>query len=207
MSALRLRLQDFALEAPASADGEPTYSQTQVDAIRRLAFAEGEAQGRAAAADAAAAALAEHAARLQGLAGEVADIRREAEDLLHLGLERMEEILRLMLDDAAAQPPGWEGVLCVLHEAAAAVRLPEIELKAAAETLAALDAAGPLPAGLCPRACAEIPAGEVHLAWPGGGGLARPDAGLEAALAAVEQALADREGNRGAGQGASSDTE
>lgn len=195
MRAVRLRLPDFALEAQLTPAGERTYDQAQVDAIRRQAFAEGEAHGRAAAVASAEALQAEHAAALRRLAGDVAEIRDEADELMQRALRRLESILagvvvRVMSEAVAT----WlaDNLRRELQQALATLRLPEVELTASPATLALLQVGDqPLSSAVRLTTCGEVPFGEVRLAWCHGGATVQPGRILQEMQAALVPVLED----------------
>jgi len=193
MSAARLRLPDFGLEARLSSAGEPTCGQAQLEAIRRQAFSEGEAHGRAAAGVAAAAVHDEHAQALRRLAHEAAAIRAEADALVQEALLRMEGILAAALASAmrhAADSRFADDLRREVREALAAVRLPEIELKAASATLSLLrDADPPLSPAVRLTVSGDVPDGEVRLAWSGGGAAVQPSRPVRDAQSALASIL------------------
>jgi len=193
MSAARLHLRDFALEAQVSPAGNLAYSDAQVDAIRRQAFADGELHGRAAANAATESLEIEHAAALHRLVREAAGIRSEADELVGEALRCMEAILVGVLDKVmrgTAAGQGVEDLRSALRQAAMAVRLPDIELRATSETIASLEGADPpLPLTIRMTSCPETPGGEVRLTWCGGGGIVQSNLRVQATQAALARVL------------------
>ncbi len=196
MRALTLRLQDFAQESEAQPVSDRTYSQAEVDTIRRQAFASGEREGRAAADATAGAATADHAAVLHRLTQDAAQVREEADALLCDALRQLETVVRTILAGLlphAAAGPARDDLLAALREVAETVRLPEIALTASPHTIAALVETGPgLPHGIQGTADPAIADGEVRLAWRDGSAIAKADARAAAIAEAVCRSLGNR---------------
>ena len=184
-----VRLQDFELEAKAALTETATYGQAEVDAIRRSAFAAGRADGQAAAAKAAAAADADRLAAVDRMVQQAADLSQEVDVLLDQSLDRLESVLRAALTialPALAASEAMDRLSAALHEAAAAVPLPSIEVIASPATVERLRACtAALPARLMLTADEGIADGAARLRWQSGGADFSPNA----AVAAIEQAL------------------
>ena len=205
MSALRLRLQDFALESDARIANARTYSQAEVEAIQRQAFAAGEAEGRAAADAMTSAATAGHAAALHQLTQDAAHLRDEADELLGEALGRLEAIICAAL---AMATPGSDDLLAALRQAAETVRLPDIAMAASPRTMASLAEAGlTLPANIHSIPDPALGDGEVRLGWAHGGAIAKADAKCAAMQDAVRRALGNCPSAAGVGDAADNPVE
>lgn len=189
MTGPAVRLRDFGLESQARLTQAATYGEAEMEAMRRRAFAEGEAAGRAAAAAAAETVQADHLAALEDVLRNAAAMRAEAETLVATALDQLESLARAaILTVAPGLAQAGAAAACgeALQAAAAVVRLPGLRVRVAPDTLGALQTrVPPLPEGLCLEADSTLPPGAARLDWPRGGADFAPDA----ALSALHQSL------------------
>lgn len=184
-----IRFQDFELEAKASLTATATYGQAEVDAIRRSAFAAGQAEGKDMAVREAAATEAERDAAADRLVQEAAALGNQVEALLSDSLEHLEQVLRAALASAVpalAETQAVDALAQALRQAARTIPLPTIEVIAPPATLERLCAHGEYPADRMQLTADDSLAGGLaRLRWQSGGADFSPTAAAEA----IDQAL------------------
>ncbi len=97
MTGVSLRYQDFEVDARARLTETATYSQAEVEAIRRAAYAAGGEAGSKSAVDTVAAARAEHAAALADALQQIEAMQRRLDRHLQDSLNQLEAVLRSAL--------------------------------------------------------------------------------------------------------------
>ena len=127
-----IRFQDFELDARARLTATATFSQAEVDAIRREAFATGQKEGAGNAATVIATARAEQAEALCDVVRQIEGLQHAIDQYLSESLDRFEQILRAALAHtlpSAASAAALQRLPDTLRQLAAA--MPDVTVEAA----------------------------------------------------------------------------
>jgi hypothetical protein len=189
-----IRFQDFELDARARLTATATFSQAEVDAIRREAFATGQKEGAGNAATVIATARAEQAEALCDVVRQIEGLQHAIDQYLSESLDRFEQILRAALAHtlpSAASAAALQRLPDTLRQLAAAMPDVTVEAALSPETEDAIrSSAQSLPPSVAFVPDPSLPFGTLRLRWRGGGGVFSADAALTAVQALLDAALA-----------------